>query len=273
MIYQKFLTETLKEASKIANQMFGKVSTKIKKDLSMLTEADLEIGKFIISRIRSEYSAYNIIDEEAGVIDKKSEYTWTVDPIDGTSNFGAGIPLYGIMIGLLKGKIPMAGGFALPFFKEFYFAEKGQGAFCNDKKIVLTDRSDFMAISIAYGVDKFGGDKDFTRRQASYLADLALMFQAVKNSGSVYDTAELLKNGYGAALYQTGKIWDNVPQHVLVQEAGGIYTDFYGKPMDYSNPLMKTEQNYTYCAAAPAVHKKLQEIIHSVDSGFPLSRE
>src|SRR5258708_912534 len=139
MNYQSFITSVLGEASKIANEKFGKVSGTIKGGDSnqVLTKADVAIGRFIIQKIKKEYPDYNIIDEEAGVVDNGSEFTWVVDPIDGTSNFAHTVPLYGIMIGLLQVATPIAGGIALPYFKEIYLAEKGKGAYCNGKKIAV----------------------------------------------------------------------------------------------------------------------------------------
>ena len=71
--------------------------------------------------------SHNIIDEEAGIIDKKSEYTWVFDPIDGTSNYASGLPMYGVIIGLLKDWKPLIGAIALPAFGEIYYAERGKG--------------------------------------------------------------------------------------------------------------------------------------------------
>jgi myo-inositol-1(or 4)-monophosphatase len=70
---------------------------------------------------------------------------------------------------------------------------------------------------------------------------------------------------YGGLLNRTSKIWDNVAQQIIVEEAGGLYTDFFGNPMDYSNPLTKDKTNFTFCAAAPELHKQLQTIIHNYE--------
>src|SRR6266404_8064062 len=105
MKYQTFITTVLQEASKIANEKFGNVTAIIKGGDSnqVLTEADIAIGAHIITKIKKEYPDYNIIDEEAGGLDNKSEFTWVVDPIDGTSNFAHGVGMFRIMIGLLHG--------------------------------------------------------------------------------------------------------------------------------------------------------------------------
>ena len=107
MTYTDFIQKALEETSKIALTNFGKVEGRLKKEDStqVLTDTDLEIGRFIIAQIEKTYPNHNVIDEESGVIDKNSDYTWVVDPIDGTANFAVGVPTYGTMIGLLKNEI------------------------------------------------------------------------------------------------------------------------------------------------------------------------
>ena len=67
---------------------------------------------------------------------------------------------------------------------------------------------------------------------------------------------------YGGRINLASKIWDNVAPQIIIEESGGIYTDFFGKSVDYTNPLMKVNENFTFCAAAPKLHKQLQHIIH-----------
>src|SRR5438105_3599781 len=117
MLYQQFIESALKETSIIANNHSGKVTGQVKgtDHNQIITETDLTIGKLLVEKIKLHFPDYNIIDEETGVIDKKSEYTWVIDPIDGTSNFAAGVPQYGTMIGLLHKAVPIAGGIANPY--------------------------------------------------------------------------------------------------------------------------------------------------------------
>ena len=265
MSYSSFLQSTLVEASKIANEKFGKVSGTIKGTDSnqVLTQADLAIGKFIIEQIKKEYPDYNIIDEEAGVIAKGSEFTWVVDPIDGTSNFANGVPLYGIMIGLLEGAVPIAGGLALPPFNEICIAEKGKGAFCNGKKLSVTKEQKLINTLVAYGIDGYQDKPEKTHEETKLLGEIILSIRNLRTSNSVFDVLMVVKGSYGGILNRTSKIWDNVAIQSVIEEAGGIYTDFFGKPMDYTNPLTNIMRNYTFCCASPVLHKQLQEIIHS----------
>ncbi|HWY79626.1 MAG TPA: inositol monophosphatase [Candidatus Sulfotelmatobacter sp.] len=263
MNYSSFIKSVLKDVTKIANEKFGKVSSIVKgnDNNQVLTEADLAIGKLIVEHIQKEYPDYNIIDEEAGVIDNGSPFTWVVDPVDGTSNFANGVPMYGIMLGLLEDATPIAGGIALPYFKEIYIAEKGQGAYCNDNKITVASETKLLNALVSYGIDGHQENPAITEEEVKLLGKIILAIRNLRSSNSVFDIALVIKGNYGAMLNRTSKIWDNVAPHILVEEAGGIYTDFFGNSIDYSNPLTKVKENFTLCAASPILHKELQTII------------
>ncbi len=267
MDYKSFIKLALEDVSKTAKQSFGKIqgTTKVEDSNQVFTETDLKIGRLLIDKIHNAYPNYNIIDEEVGVVDNKSQYTWIVDPIDGTSNFVQGIPMYGIMLGLLKGDKPIAGGILLPEFSELYVAEKGKGTYCNGKIIQVSDKKNLLDSLVAYGIDSHQEDPKFTKDECLLLSKIVLKIRNLRASNSVYDFAMVAKGKYGAYLNKTSKIWDNVTPQIIIEEAGGIYTDFFGKPIDYSNPLTKTNKNFTYCAAAPNLHQQLQKIIHEND--------
>lgn len=264
MDYNYFLNQTLTHVSEIANRNFGKVTATIKTgdNNQVLTQTDLEIGSNIIEAIEKYFPAHNVIDEEAGVLDKGSAFTWVVDPIDGTSNFANGIPTYGVMIALLQDANPIASGIALPAFNELYIAGKNKGAYCNGKKLAVSEQSNLLSALVAYGVDGHQEEPSLTYDECHLLAEIILRVRNLRSSNSVFDLAMLARGSYGAVLNRTSRIWDNVAIHILVEEAGGKYTDFFGKPMDYTNPLGRDKQNFTFCAATPVLHKQLQKIIH-----------
>ena len=264
MKYNFFVKTVLKEASLTAKKNFGKVkgTVKTKDSNQVLTKTDLEIGKLLIKKISQEYQKHNIIDEEAGIIDKGSEYTWILDPIDGTSNFAEGVPTFGIIIGLLQKNIPIVGGVALPFFNEIIYAEKNKGAYCNKKKLHVTKEKKLLSTLVAYAIDGHQENPKITHKECQLLANIVLGIRNLRAAGSVFDGIMVAKGKYGGYLNRTSKIWDNVGQQVIIEEAGGIHTDFFGKPMDYSNPLSKAKKNFTWCIGAPEIHKQLQKIIH-----------
>ena len=166
------------------------------------------------------------------------------------------------MVGLLKEKKPIVGGISLPASDEICFAEKGYGAYCNDEKLQVSKETKLLSTLVAYAIDGHQTNPDFTRKECKTLAEVILNIRNLRNTGSCFDTVMVVKGKFGAYLNQTSKIWDNVAQQILIEEAGGIYTDFFGKSMDYTNPLTKAKQNFTFCAASPILHKQLQEMIH-----------
>lgn len=262
--YQPFLKQVLHEATEIAVSFFGKTQAqdKAEDNNQVLTEADLAIGKHLIERVSSSYPDHNIIDEEAGVIDRHSRYTWVIDPIDGTSNFAAGLPTYGVMMGLLENDIPVAGGIALPAFEQIIVAEKGQGTHCNGQRVNVTTENSLLKTLVAYGIDGHQENPDQTRQECQILSEIVLQIRNLRSSNSAFDIAQVALGRYGGMLNQTSKIWDNVAQHVIIEEAGGVYTDFYGQPLNYTQPLSRADQNFTFCAASPALHAQLQAAIH-----------
>lgn len=262
--YKDFVIDILKRASNVAKNNFGKVSgtTKIDDSNQVLTQTDIEIGKLIVSSLVKKYPNHNIIDEEAGIIDNKSQYTWVVDPIDGTSNFANGIPTYGILVGLLDGEVPQVGGVSMPEYSEIYFAEKGKGAFCNDKVLHISSENKLINALVAYGIDGHQENPQITKDECGLIGEIVLNIRNLRASNSVFDYMMVAKGKYGAYLNRTSKIWDNVAPQLIIEEAGGVYTDFFGKPIDYSNPLEKSKQNFTFCAASPNLHNQLQLIIN-----------
>lgn len=263
--YQTFITQTLTQAAQIANANFGKVAstTKTNDNNQVLTETDIAIGKYIVQQIQDKFPEYNIIDEEAGVIDKKSNFTWVVDPIDGTSNFASGLPTYGVMIGLLENATPIAGGIALPAFNQLFIAEKGRGATCNGEPIHVTSESNPLSVLVAYGIDGHQENPERTMSEVQQLGKIILHIRNLRTTNSAYDMAHVTDGKYGAYLNQTTKIWDNVALQPIVEEAGGVVTDFWGKPMDYSDPLSRAQDNFTICAGAPEIHRRLQEVVNT----------
>lgn len=263
--YKDFILQTLATASVIATKSFGKVSGTTKPDDNnqVLTETDVQIGHAIVAAIQAKFPDHNVIDEEAGVIDKKSVYTWVVDPIDGTSNFANGVPTYAVMIGLLEGGTPIAGGIALPSFNQIYVATKGGGAFCGDKQIHVSSATELLKTLVSYGIDGHQENPQITTDETAVLSKIILAIRNLRSSNSAYDFALVADGRYGANLNRTSKIWDNVAPQIIIEEAGGVFTDFFGKPIDYANPLVRVDQNFTCCAGAPELHKQLQRVIGS----------
>lgn len=268
MTYTAFFELVMDEASNIARSHFGQVSATVKPEDNnqVLIEADIAIGAYLVGACEKAYPDYNIIDEEAGVIDKGGRFTFVIDPIDGTSNFAARLPHYGIFLGVLDGSKPVAGAIALPAFDQIYTAERGKGTFRNGTAVRVSTETSLLKSLVAYGIDGHQENPATTEEEMKTLQGIVLNVRNLRSSNSAFDSAAVADGRYGVLLNKTTKIWDNVAQQVVIEEAGGVYTDYSGNPMDYTDPLTKAERNFTVCAGAPELHAELQKIIHSTDS-------
>ena len=264
MDYLAFMEAELDRASQVALQYFGHVAAYAKPEDSnqVVTEADIAIGEQLAEAISARFPEHNIIEEEAGVLDRHSRYTWVVDPIDGTSNFAAGLPDYGIMMGFLDGASALAGGVAVPARGRLYLAQRGMGATCNGKPIHATAESDPLETLVSYGIDSHRGAPEVTRQECAVLADLVLAVRNVRNSGSeAIDSMYVAEGRYGARISLSSKIWDNVAPQVICEEAGALWTAADGSPTEYASPVTRAGHNFTICTAPPDLHARVQRLI------------
>ena len=126
-------------------------------DLNFVTDVDKKSEKVIID-ILSKETDFSILSEEIGEIKKNEEALWVIDPIDGTTNFARGLPIFCVSIALLKEKEVQLGVIFNPITNECFFAEKGQGAYLNDKKITVSNKGN-LSESIIF-VDSSYSKKD-----------------------------------------------------------------------------------------------------------------
>ncbi len=272
MNYRTFVEDSLGAASEVTRKYAGNVTARVKDTdpNQVLTEADTAISKLLIDRVRRSFATHNVIDEESGAAGSGSRYTWVIDPVDGTSNFAAGLPHYGVMIGLLDGPTPIAGGIALPAFGEIYIAEKRSGATCNGAPISVAADGDLANQIICYGIDVHPEQPEATTGECAQLAQILLSGPyKLRASNSAYDVAMVASGKYGAFLTKSSRIWDNVAPHIIVEEAGGRWTQFDGRPADYSEPLAKAAENFTFCGASPQTFARIQRSIRVTDSTAP----
>jgi myo-inositol-1(or 4)-monophosphatase len=259
-----FAGRAIGEAAEIARGYFGRVAGTIKPDepTQVLTEADLAVGRHLVAAVRAAYPDHNVVDEEAGVVDRGSAWTWVIDPIDGTSNFAAGVPLYGIFVGLLHEDLPVVGAVALPSSHDVYTAARGAGADKNGAPLPTVDDATPLARRLlCYGIDGDHRAPATTRAEGRLVADLALACLNHRTSGSAFDLAMLAEGRYGAVMYRVAKVWDLVAPHVLLTEVGCLSTALDGSPVDFSAACRDHNRRLTWCAAPPTAHAAIQAIV------------
>jgi myo-inositol-1(or 4)-monophosphatase len=190
------------------------------------TKYDKMSDELIVKALTKKTPSYNIMAEESGFKDNKSEYTWFVDSLDGSSNFAVGNPLFAISIALLNNNKPILGVAHAPFLKETFVAEEGKGTLLNGGIVHV---SDIKNLERSYILTCEGKAKDNVRisRVNSILhpktKDLRKLGAAALECGWV--------SCGRADAYLTTEIdpWDVAAGVLFVEEAGGKVTDFNGK--------------------------------------------
>lgn len=225
MQIKEFAVRLAKESGKFLMENFGKeqaIRYKAKKEL--VTEVDIESERRIIEFIHEEYPKHNILSEETGSIKSTSEdYTWLVDPLDGTLNYFVGMPLFGVSIALACQEVVNLGVIYLPYFNQLFCAERGRGAFLNGKKLKVSDKNALSEVLMIY-------DSKFCLKKKEMLNSFGKLISSIfKLRMFGAGTIELASVSSGRAdLYieYSPKPWDIAAGCLLVEEAGGKVTDF-----------------------------------------------
>lgn len=216
-----------RESGDIALRLFSHARARRKADNSPVTEADVAIERLLVERITARYPDHGIIGEEQTQFDITKEYVWALDPIDGTASFVAGLPVWGISIGLLHRGIPSMGLFYMPLTNDCYWAIEdraflGHQPICVDTKPEQEWHSeDWLAIpSDAHRRLEI----DFIGKTRSLGSAAAAICYVARGSA------------LGAVLtYAT--IWDLAGGLAILKAAGGVGVTLAGQPLDPS-PLI-----------------------------------
>jgi len=242
--------QAAKEGGEILRGYFEtSLQQRVKEDSTIVTEADEKTEKKIIEIIKEKYPEHNFLGEEGGELEAGSEYSWIIDPLDGTRNFVNGIPIFAISIALVKGSEHVASVVYNPLTKALFTAQKGKGSYCNGHKFRVSQDAASVAM-ITIGTSSTAESKEI----AAKLFSNALKYVgAVRYLGStVLELAYLARGGTEGFLNVGTKKWDYAAGTLLVLEAGGTITDFEGNPWDLS-------KNY-FLASNGIIHPQLLEL-------------
>ena len=143
--------EAARKGGAVVKAYFGsELEAKEKSHTSdVITRADLESEEAVLQALASAFPEANVLSEEEGFIDRHSQYTFVVDPLDGSNNFILGIPNFSVSIGLLKEDKVVFGVVHAPMLDRTYLASKDKGAFLNDKRISVNRNSDARRASLS----------------------------------------------------------------------------------------------------------------------------
>ncbi|MCM8799575.1 MAG: inositol monophosphatase [Candidatus Omnitrophica bacterium] len=240
-----------RKAGKFLWDNFGKVAQiEEKKPHQLVTNIDLGAEKIIKEALIENFPQENIISEE-NPIRKKSEFSWIIDPLDGTHNFIHNIDIFGVSIALAFRENVILGVIYIPKDDELYFALKGKGAYKNGKRIYVSERNIEQATLIF--------DSSIHYQKKKMLKDLKILSDAVFNIrmfGSTVRSLSFIAEGKAEAEVEyNDKVWDFSAGLILVEEAGGKATDLKGSPWNiYSKG---------YIASNLKIHERILVLINS----------
>ncbi len=194
---------------------------------NLVTEADHAAEKAIIEVIQQAHPDHFILSEETGEIKTDSTIKWIIDPIDGTVNFANGIPLCCVSIGVEKEGQMILGAVYNPFMNELFFAQKGMGAFLNEKKISVSDKSTVIKSCLVTGFPYTYLDSPNGPIQV--FEKLIRQGIPVRRLGSAaIDLCWVAAGRFDGFYEHSLQAWDSAAGFLLVEEAGGKVTDFEG---------------------------------------------
>lgn len=218
--------------------------------INLVTDVDRKCEKAVLSFLRKAYPRHGLWGEESGR-GRKAEFTWVVDPLDGTTNYAHGYPFFCCSVALLRDERPIAGAVFDPVKGEVFSAGKGEGAHLNGKRIRVSSVSRLeealLATGFAYFVRENPYNLDNFRR-------FVLAAQGVRRDGSAALNLSYVAAGRFDGMWERGpEAWDMAAGVLLIQEAGGVVTDITGGPwrVDGQNMLVSNGR----------IHSQMLEIL------------
>jgi len=255
---KNFLIHTAYQAGKSLKHNFRQLLTKHFKDEygDIVTSADYEAEKIIISAAKKYYPQYNILSEEAGYFNNGSPYTIIIDPLDGTKNYAKNISLFGTTIALIHKNQVLEGVIYDPIHDEMFYAKKNKGAFLNNKKIKTSSKKIIK--------DFIGGVANVkSKTDIKYYDKLKNKFYKYSAGWRILGSAVLdlswVANGRMDLFILSGVCpWDVAAGGLLIEEAGGIIKQINGKkwqPLEERQEIIVAANKSIYNEALKIINK------------------
>lgn len=252
--YKKYLDDAIdmaNAAGKIHLDYFRsshlELETKIN-DSDVVTAADKEAEKLIKTIIREKYPDHGIIAEESESENEDSEWRWIIDPLDGTTNFSQGLPVFSVSIALEHRGEPVVGVVFAPYMGELFHAVKGCGAFLNGRKLSCSSKSKLSEAVVATGIpyDKLENPDNNIRE----VARIAPLVRGIRRLGSAAIDLSYVGAGFLDAYWELNlKRWDVAAGILIASEAGVLIS-----------PVRK-DRNFSIMASCPGLFDTLMPLL------------
>lgn len=216
-----------REAGALLMEYFHQhVKIEYKGDVDLVTVADRKSEALILERIRKEFPSHDVMGEEGARIETGSDYKWYVDPLDGTTNFAHGYPVFCVSLGVEYRKRRIAAVVYDPTRDEMFVAEKGAGARLNDQSIHVSTTAELGQCLIATG---FPSQKRHKNPNIYFYHQLTLRTHGVRRAGSAaLDLCNVASGRFEGFWEFNLNPWDTAAGVLIVEEAGGKVSDFSG---------------------------------------------
>jgi myo-inositol-1(or 4)-monophosphatase len=203
--------------------------------INLVTEADRQSEEMIVSAILGRYPDHDILAEEKDRTPKGSPYRWIIDPLDGTTNYAHGYPVFCVSIALEVDGVIRSGAVYNPMLEEMFYARRGGGAFLNGRPLCVSETADLARSLLATG---FPYDiRENPDNNMGYFNVMARTAQAIRRAGSAaLDLAYVAAGRFDGFWELRLAPWDTAAGWLLVEEAGGRVTDLKGDPFSLEAP-------------------------------------
>ncbi|MGC2660932.1 MAG: inositol monophosphatase family protein [Bryobacteraceae bacterium] len=218
-----------REAGQILMSHRG-VGFELKGEYDLVTAADRASETLIVKQLKERYPSHGIIAEEGGRAEMRSEYRWYVDPLDGTTNFAHGFPMWNVTLALARNHEVIAGVIFDPAHEELFAAERGAGARLNGSRIQVSKAPILDDALVSTG---FPSRKRHQNVNIHFYYQLAMMTHGVRRGGSAAIDLAYTACGRLDAFWEFGlNPWDMAAGTLLIEEAGGQCSGMRGEPLD-----------------------------------------
>jgi len=252
------MSQIAREAGALLMEYFRQhVTVEYKGEADLVTIADRKAEGLIRERIRERWPAHDILGEEGGLQDTGSDYRWYVDPLDGTTNFAHGFPVFCVSMGLEYKGQRIAGVVYDPTRDELFAAEQGSGAWLNQQPIQVSKTARLSECLVATG---FPSHKRHQNPNIFFYHQITLRTHGVRRAGSAALDLCCVACGRFDGFWEFNlNPWDTAAGVLIVQEAGGKVTDFHGGPFQLNSRET--------LASNGLVHQALQNEFDQIFSG------
>jgi len=232
--YLPAMSEIAREAGALLMRHFHeRVKIEYKGDADLVTVADRQAEALIRERIRAHWPSHDVLGEEQGLADTGSEYRWYVDPLDGTTNFAHGFPVFCVSMALEHQCRRVAGVVFDPTRDELFAAEQGCGATLNGKSIRVSKTDKLAESLVATG---FPSRKRHKNPNIFFYHQITLRSHGVRRAGSAALDLCYVACGRLDGFWEFNlNPWDTAAGVLMVDEAGGAVSDFHGGPFQLNS--------------------------------------